>query len=149
MTSESSHKETEIQNTGVIYFFSKGLPGFEHLKEFSLQQHNDIFSILSAVNEPAVTFITVNPFDFITDYEFVLPDDAIQDIKIENREQIIVQCIVTWNNDREKTTVNLLAPLIFNADAQKGKQVILQNTVYTTKHLLWEESVATHKGGEF
>lgn len=136
-------------STEEIYFFPKGLPGFEHLKEYKLVEHNDLFSLFSAIDHPAAIFITVNPFDFIPDYEFVLPDDAINEIGIENREEVTVRCIVTWHSDRLKTTVNLLAPLIFNKGNNKGKQIILQNTVYTTKHPLWEMPTKGDEGGDF
>ncbi|NUU60922.1 flagellar assembly protein FliW [Paenibacillus agri] len=131
-----------------IYFFSKGLPGFEQLKEFSLKEHNDTFSLLSAVDQPEVTFITVNPFEFYPDYEFVLPEDTIKEIKVNDEEQVSVRCIVTWHSDRLKVSVNLLAPLIFNTVNSKGKQIILQNTAYTTRHPLWLDSAETGKGGE-
>ncbi|MFF2912234.1 flagellar assembly protein FliW [Paenibacillus sp. NPDC057934] len=131
-----------------IYFFSKGLPGFEQLKEFSLKEYNDTFSLLSAVDQPEVTFITVNPFEFYPDYEFVLPEDIMKEIKVEDEEQISVRCIVTWHSDRLKVSVNLLAPLIFNTVDSKAKQIVLQNTAYTTRHPLWSDSAQTDEGGE-
>ncbi|MEK3772570.1 flagellar assembly protein FliW [Paenibacillus sp. FSL R5-0887] len=146
-------QEHVIQNNSIdtnepIYIFSKGLPGFEELKKFSLKVHNDTFSLLCAVDQPEVTFITVNPFEFYQDYEFVLPEDTIKEIKVNNKEEVSVRCIVTWHSDRRKVSVNLLAPLIFNTVDSKGKQIVLQNTTYTTRHLLWPDSVKCDEGGE-
>ncbi|MEJ9165040.1 flagellar assembly protein FliW, partial [Paenibacillus graminis] len=109
---------------------------------------NDIFSLLSAVDQPEVTFITVNPFDFVPDYEFVLPQDTIQELGMKEKEQVSVRCIVTWHSDRLKVSVNLLAPLIFNTVDRKGKQIVLQNTTYTTKHPLWTDFPKTDEGGD-
>ncbi|MFE4712076.1 flagellar assembly protein FliW [Paenibacillus sp. NPDC056722] len=148
MSAEQACKEAEIV-TDPIYLFPKGIPGFEGLQDFRLQEHNDIFTLLTAVDQPSVAFITVNPFDFISDYEFVLPEEAIQDIEVQDREQIIIRCIVTWHSDKSKITVNLLAPLIFNTDTHKGKQIILQSTVYTTKYPLWTEIAKGNEGGDF
>lgn len=148
MTSKYAHQESGIEMREAIYSFPKGLPGFEQLKEFRLQEHNQLFSLLSAVDLPAITFITVNPFDFIPHYEFVLSDDTILDLEVNNREQVSVRCIVTWHSDRLQTTVNLLAPLIFNTENQKGKQIVLQNTSYTTKHSLWTEPTIGDEGGD-
>jgi len=149
MTPDQTYQEATVQTSGPVFEFPKGLPGFEQLKDFRLQEHNELFSFLSAVEQPAVIFITVNPFDFIPEYEFVLPDDTIEDIGINNREQVSIRCIVTWHSDKAKRTINLLAPLIFNAENQKGKQIILQNTSYTTKHAMWKESDLNDEGGAF
>lgn len=148
MTTESSTFKKGEQKESQIYHFPKGLPGFEQLKHFELHQHNDIFSILSATDHSEVTFITVNPFDFISGYEFILPDDILQEIGVQFREQLIIRCIVTWNSVREKTTINLMAPLIFNTESLQGKQFVLQNTEYSTRHPLWTHTTSTDEGGE-
>ncbi|MNW26089.1 Flagellar assembly factor FliW [compost metagenome] len=139
MSANYEQHSATTEEANRIYTFPKGMPGFEHLREFRLQQHNELFSLLSAVEEPAITFITVDPFDFISDYEFILSDETMQDLQVDNREQVIVRCIVTWHSDRKKTTINLLAPLIFNTENQSGKQIVLQNTGYNTKHRLWPD----------
>ncbi|MDH2333494.1 MULTISPECIES: flagellar assembly protein FliW [Paenibacillus] len=147
MTLEQKLDEENQDTNSTFYVFPKGIPGFEQLREFQLQEHNELFSLFSAVEQPATIFITVNPFDFFKDYEFELSDDALEDIGITSQEQIAVRCICTWNSDQSKTTVNLLAPLIFNIEQQTGKQIVLQNTKYTIKHPLWNE-IEFSKGGE-
>ncbi|MFM9279938.1 flagellar assembly protein FliW [Paenibacillus jiagnxiensis] len=131
-----------------IFHFPKGLPGFEELHEFYLQEHNEIFSLLSAVDQPAVSFITVNPFDFHADYEFELSGEITEELSIQDESQVAVRCIVTWHSQRSLTTVNLLAPIIFNTEKHAGKQIILQNTSYTTKHPLWNTAGSDRKDGE-
>ncbi|MFB5266727.1 flagellar assembly protein FliW [Paenibacillus enshidis] len=131
-----------------IFHFPKGLPGFEELHEFYLQAHNELFSLLSAVDQPAVSFITVNPFDFHANYEFELSDDTIEELGIQNESQVAVRCIVTWHSQQSLTTVNLLAPIIFNTETRTGKQVVLQNTNYATKHPLWNPPVSDEMDGE-
>ncbi|MGQ4680191.1 flagellar assembly protein FliW [Paenibacillus polymyxa] len=137
-----------LRDEEVVFVFPKGLLGFEHLREYKLQEHNELFSILSAVEEAAVTFITVNPFDFLSDYEFELSNDTLADIGVTDREQIEVRCIVTWHSNREKVTVNLLAPLIFNVEKSIGKQIVLQHTDYTTRDALWPKPTHEEQGGE-
>ncbi|WP_438493029.1 flagellar assembly protein FliW [Paenibacillus sp. IHBB 3054] len=148
MTSDHVHHEGANLTITPIYSFPKGLPGFDQLKEFLLQEHNEVFSLLSAVDQPEISFIMVNPFDFIPDYEFSLSDDTMLDIEVNNPEQVAVRCIVTWHSEREKITINLLAPLIFNVESFKAKQIVLQNTIYTTKHPLWSESEIDGEGGD-
>jgi flagellar assembly factor FliW len=131
-----------------IFHFSKGLPGFEELHKFYLQEHNELFSLLSAVDKPAVSFITVNPFDFHADYEFELSEEIIEELGIRDESQVAVRCIVTWHSQRSHTTVNLLAPIILNTEEYTAKQIVLQNTPYTTKHPLWNAAGSDEKDGE-
>lgn len=140
--------EKEQHKEESIFTFPKGIPGFEHLRDFKLQQHNELFSIFSAVEEDGISFITINPFDFVHDYEFELSNDALTDIDVTAREQIAVRCIVTWHSNRDKITVNLIAPIIFNMENSKGKQIILQNSEYTTRHALWSDLELEEQGGE-
>ncbi|MEK4262980.1 MULTISPECIES: flagellar assembly protein FliW [Paenibacillus] len=149
MTPDYTEQNVTLETIVPVYLFPKGLPGFEDLKEYRLVEHNELFSLLSSIDHPAANFITVNPFDFVQDYEFILPEDIINEIGVENREDVTIRCIVTWHSDRQKTTANLLAPLILNNGNNKGKQIILQNTSYTTKHPLWRIPKNGYEGGDF
>ncbi|MEC0093653.1 flagellar assembly protein FliW [Paenibacillus macquariensis] len=131
-----------------VVTFPKGLPGFELLKEYKIQQYDELFSVLISVTNPSVAFIIVNPFEFYPNYELDVPDDLLEEIEITNRDQVNIRCIVTWNSDRNKVTLNLLAPIIINFDRHSGKQIVLQNVPYTTKHLLWINGIGDSEGGE-
>ncbi|AOZ93237.1 flagellar assembly protein FliW [Paenibacillus crassostreae] len=131
-----------------IVTFPKGLPGFELLKEFTVQQYDELFSVLISVDNPSVAFIVVNPFDFYPNYEFDVSDDLLEEIEITSREQVNIRCIVTWHSNRNKVTLNLLAPIIINSEKHSGKQVVLQNVSYTTRQLLWSNGIEDSEGGE-
>ncbi|MGF7050608.1 flagellar assembly factor FliW [Paenibacillus sp. DS2015] len=135
------------KHIGVVTF-PKGLPGFEQLKEYTVQQHNELFGNLISVTDESVAFIIVNPFDFYPDYEFDVPDGLLEEIEITSRDEVNVRCIVTWNSDRNKVTLNLLAPIIINSVKLFGKQIVLQNVPYTTRQLLWVNNTTDSEGGE-
>lgn len=138
-------KEKEITD---MFTFNKGLPGFEDLRSFTLQQHDEIFSLLSSVDNAAVTFVTVNPFDFHKGYEFELSPEHLEELYITEPEQVIVRCIATLYEDLQKATCNLLAPVVFNHQKKIGKQIVLHNTEYQTKHFLWENGESLNKDGD-
>lgn len=134
-------KEAQFTDkTNGNYIFPKGIPGFESVREFRLEAFNELFSLLTSVEDPSKSFITVNPFDIFAEYEFELSDDQVEELDISNPSQVVVRCIVTWHSDYQKSTANLLAPLIFNPDKMVGKQIVLQGTNYTTKHPIWTDS---------
>lgn len=145
MTPDQTLETAAADTVLPVYQFPNGLPGFEQLKAYRVEEHNELFSLLSAIDQPEVSFITIDPFHLRPDYEFILSDEVIQLLEIDNREQVSVRCIVTWHSDREKTTVNLLAPLVLNTEKRMAKQVVLHDTAYTTRHFLWTN---TEESGE-
>ncbi|MGV2884500.1 flagellar assembly protein FliW [Paenibacillus taichungensis] len=138
-------KEKEITD---MFTFNKGLPGFEDLRSFTLQQHDEVFSLLSSVDNAAVTFVTVNPFDFHKAYEFELSPEHLEELYITEPKQVLVRCIATLHEDLQKATCNLLAPVVFNHQKKIGKQIVLHNTEYQTKHFLWENGESVNKDGD-
>ncbi|WP_138496174.1 flagellar assembly protein FliW [Paenibacillus pinistramenti] len=142
------HQFNQYAGTGVIneslLQFPKGIPGFPHLTQFELHHHDEHFSVLQSLQEEETAFILVDPFPYIKDYEFEVPEDALNELQIKDETQIAVRCIVTWHSQKEKVCVNLVAPVLFNVETKAGKQVVLQNTAYTTRTPLWGQE-STHK----
>ena len=122
-----------------IYTFGKGLPGFEHLTEYVVVSpaEDEPFAFMQAVRDPEVMFVIADPFLFYTDYDFELSDATAAELKIESPEQVVVRGIVTIREELESATMNLVAPIIFNAESRLGKQVVLGKSPYSTKHPLF------------
>lgn len=116
--------------------FPKGIPGFEEVTEYVLCDVDDMYSYLQAVNQAELAFIVTNPFTHFPDYEFELSDELIEELSIAEEKGVAIRCIVTWNSNPARTTINLLAPLVFNVSDRLGRQIVLQNTAYQTKHFL-------------
>lgn len=120
--------------------FPKGIPGFEEVTEYVLCDVDDTYSYLQAVDQAELAFIVTNPFNQFPDYEFELSDELIEELSIAEEKGVAIRCIVTWNSNPARTTINLLAPLVFNISDRLGRQIVLQNTAYQTKHLLNQSS---------
>lgn len=120
-----------------IIDFENGIPGFEEEKQFVfIPYENTPFSILQSVTNGNLAFITADPFVFFRDYEFTLLDNVKAALGLEKQEDIFVQVIVTLNDAIESSTANLQAPIIINKKANIGKQVVLHEENYQTKHSL-------------
>lgn len=120
-----------------IYSFAKGIPGFEEFRRYILlDMNNTPFSHLQSVENGDLALVVVDPFSFYANYEFILPDTVMQELDIEKSKQVAIRCVVTVKRRLETATVNLLAPLVFNVEKRKGKQIILHQSAYTTKHPL-------------
>lgn len=117
--------------------FKKGLPGFELLLNFELEnlENNEKFKILKSKEED-ISFVTTSPFEIYKDYEINLNDETIKELQIENPEDVLVLTIITLGKTLQESTINLKAPIIINIKSNLGRQYILQTDKYETKHPL-------------
>jgi flagellar assembly factor FliW len=141
--------ELEISEDRIIYF-PQGIIAFDRVKKFVLVEDKDKdlpFCWLQAVEEPDLAFVLINPFYFKKDYEFDLPEETVKELEIEKEEDVLVFALVVIPDDVSKMSANLLAPLIINHRKKKGKQVILDDNRYKTKHFIMEELKSSLRGG--
>lgn len=135
--------QLEIVEDNII-IFPKGLPAFEHIREFVLLSFpdNDIYFCLQSVKQPEIAFILINPWDFFPEYNFHIPKDDLEELAIEKQEQVQVYNIITIPHDPKDMTANLMAPIVINTFNRRGKQIVLYESEYGTKHpLLRKEAV--------
>ncbi|MGG3821732.1 flagellar assembly protein FliW [Geobacillus thermodenitrificans] len=126
-----------------IICFPHGLPGFANEKRFVLLPLADApFVILQSVDTPALGFVLIEPFSYFPSYEFELDEATVEQLEIESERDIAVYVILTVADPFDNTTANLQAPVVIHARKRLGKQVILTNTAYQTKHRLFPEKVA-------
>lgn len=133
--------ELEIKEEDII-IFSDGIPGFEGLNKYIIIENPDKdvpFNWLQCVEDVDLAFVIINPFIFKEDYEFDLPQNAIEKLHIKSHEDINIYSIVIIPEDVSKMTANLAAPIVINHVEKRGKQILLQDSVYSKKHLILDE----------
>lgn len=128
------HGEQEIKKEDIIKF-PFGIPGFLDEKEFYILplEGTDLF-VLQSVKTIEVAFIITDPFIVFPQYEFVLPEETLEKLEIQSEKDVAAFAILTVKEPFQETTANLQAPLIINQTKKLGKQVILNNPAYRTKH---------------
>jgi len=124
-----------------VITFNNGLPGFESLKTFVLEEieGSEPFKTLKSTEDKNIGFVTIVPFDFKVDYEVKLTEAVINSLKIEAPEDVLILNTVTLNSDVKKITTNLKAPIIINSKNNLGYQMILDRENYSIKHPLIKE----------
>ncbi|MFD1020304.1 flagellar assembly protein FliW [Thalassobacillus hwangdonensis] len=137
--------ETSIDSNQVIHFV-QGLPAFENEKEFVVLPLNEenIYHVLQSIHNEQVALIVTNPYLFFSNYEFTLNVNTREAIEIQSSSDVMVLAVLTIHDPFEKTTANLQAPIIVNYKKGTGKQVILNDSSYKTKHLLIEKEEEKH-----
>lgn len=124
--------EIEIEESR-IFKFALPIIGFNELRDFVILDLNKegFFRWLQSVEDPALAFPIVSVFSLDIDYTIDLPDEVVQILKITNPDSLLVMNIASIPQDNPQgTTINLLAPIIFNLDEQLAGQVILSGSGY-------------------
>lgn len=132
--------EIEVDGKDVVEL-PAGLIGFPELKKYVLLDHDkdSPFKWLQSLDDGAIAFVLINPLLFKPDYTVEVTEAEVSDLKIENEDDAVISVIITMPSNPQKMTANLKAPLIFNLKNRMGKQVILNNSSYTTRHSIMEE----------
>lgn len=137
IVSTTSFGELEIEPSE-IYEFPQGIPGFEEYHQYIIVQP-DVemqFCYLQSVEESGLALLICNPFLFFKDYDFQLPDTNLQELRVLEEKDLVVWSVVTINWQSNEATMNLLAPIVVNIREKRGKQIILHDSDYRTKHNL-------------
>jgi flagellar assembly factor FliW len=126
--------------------FSQGLFGFETIKEYVLMDADrQPFYWLQSLEVEQVAFVIINPFLFRPDYELEIDDEMVKDIGISSPEKALIFSIVTIP-EQGPMTANLQGPLIINRDTRIGKQGILTDPRWKTKHDILAELASAKSG---
>ncbi|MGM0855024.1 MAG: flagellar assembly protein FliW [Bacillota bacterium] len=134
------HGDIEVKSEDVLTF-EHGIPGFGEEKQFVLLPlpENEWFHILQSVTTPQLGFVVTDPFVFFKEYDFELDQASVELLEHPAEKEVQVLSILTVRETLQESTANLQAPIIINLANRKGKQVILNNTDYQTKHLIFDQ----------
>lgn len=134
--------EIEIEKER-IFKFVLPIIGFNELRDFVILDLNkdSFFKWLQSVEDPALAFPVVSVFSMNVDYSIDLPDNVVEALKIKNVESLLVMNIASIpQDDPQGTTINLLAPIIFNLEEHLAGQVILSGSGYDISFPLFKKN---------
>ena len=116
-----------------IIHFPEGILGFESLKDYNIlssETEKDLHWLRS-VDDENIEFAITDPTIFQVDYEIALNDVEAGLLEASEDSEILV-LIILYKNDHESESSgikgNFTAPVLINADTNKGMQKILNNT---------------------
>ena len=118
--------------------FSDGLLGFPQNGTFALVQTNDegSFFWLQSVDRPELAFVVCDPMLFVPDYQVPVKADDLEQIDIKSMDD--VQVLIIVNKIAFTLTGNLQGPLVINVVNHQGRQLVLSEKKYSTRHPLME-----------
>ena len=126
-----------------IFEFVLPIIGFNELKKFIILDLNkdNFFKWLQSVEDPALAFPIVSVFSMDVDYSIDLPDNVVESLKIKDVESLLVMNVASIpQNNPQGTTINLLAPIVFNVEELLAGQVILSGSGYDISFPLFKNN---------
>ncbi len=107
--------------------FTLQLPmlGFESVTHMELKKIDDIFMRLESVDD-GPSFTLINPYA-LREYSFDIPTSIQAALQITDTTNVLIFNIVILSSTIEDSTINFVAPLIFNTDNQSMAQIIIDS----------------------
>lgn len=129
-----------------IVHFQYGIPGFPDETSFVFLPLTDDspFTVMQSTVTPTLAFITASPFLFFKDYQIDISDQTVEQLQFESEQDASVYVILTIKEPFEKSSANLVAPVLVNHAKQFGKQVVLEKTSYGVSHSISSKGGAQH-----
>jgi len=121
-----------------IFRFPEGLLGFADLREYALLENpgGGPFKWLQSLEAPALAFVMANPADFFPTYHVALRKEERGLIELSDAKDGYVFVILTVAANVEESTANLQGPVILNTKKRLGKQIVLGDAQWSTRHRL-------------
>ena len=132
--------EIEV-NDDAIFTFVMPMIGYEDEDKYIIIDHGEDspFKWLQSVKSPELAFVMTSAMLFEFDYVIDIPDSAVEKLKIESTEDILVLNVAAIPNSYPRgTRVNLLAPVILNTAQKTGGQIILSGSGYDVNFPLFK-----------
>ncbi len=126
-----------------IFDFVLPIIGFDKLRRFVILDPNKetLFKWLQSVEDPSLAFPIISVSALDIDYTIDLADSVVESLNITDVENLLVMNITSIPQDNPKgTTINLLAPLVFNISNQKAAQVVLSGSGYEISYPMFKEN---------
>jgi flagellar assembly factor FliW len=125
-----------------IITFEDGLVGLSQYRRFVLIRHDSDgpFWWLQSADEPSFAMLLIDPWFFCADYEVVLSDADAERLQLrEETPKAVLTTVTIPSGNPHAMTANLLAPLVINTELRIGRQVILDDERYHTRHPILQE----------
>lgn len=116
-----------------------GLIGFEAYTEYlpiPFHEDNDSLISLQCLEDETLSFILMNPFGLLNDYTPSLSGQDMKELDAETAEDLSYYVICVMRDSVAESTVNLKAPLVVNIRSRQARQVILDQSEYTFRHVI-------------
>jgi len=125
----------EVDESRLIRF-PQGVLGFPAQHDYALIQTSEQsdFYWLQSVDRPELAFVVCDPRLMVPDYRVPIRAEDLEQIDLDAPDG--AQVFVIVNKIDDLLTGNLQGPLVINTGNRVGKQLVLSDRRYSTRHPL-------------
>ena len=116
-----------------------GLVGVPEAHRFSLTRWGGAdspYALLRALDADGLEFVVVPPSVFFPDYAPVVDDELVAQLDLHDAEDAVVLVIVTIADPVDRSTANLLGPIVVNRHTLRAAQAVLSPDEHEARHPL-------------
>ena len=103
------------------------------------------FRWLQSAEIPTLAFVVTDPTLFFKEYRVGIRAEEMQAVGLDDLAKGVVLVILTVPQDLKQITANLQGPVVLNPATHKGKQIVLADPNYSTRHRLFPEEQEQEK----
>jgi len=124
--------DIEVPDDKILYF-PNSVIGFEDENKFVILKHkpDSSFFWLQSLSTPDLAFSLLLPFNFVADYSPTFSKEVLKTLKVDNKDEVELYCMVVIPKDVSKMTINLLSPIVVVSKTQMGMQIVLNDSEYS------------------
>ena len=126
----------------LIFTFISPIIGFEDAINYVLIENDDnnIFRWLQSTQYPELAFPVSKASYFQIDYNFEIDDKTVDMLELSSIDDVLSLNIVNIPKGQpQKSTINLLAPIIINKRTKAAAQLILNGSEYLVKQPIFPQ----------
>jgi len=119
----------------LIITLPDGVLGFEDLKSYIILDHFDKespFKWLQSVEDPSLAFVKAK-----------ISKEEVSSIALSDTSKALIVVIVNIKRDHSEITVNLQGPIVINSEKKLAKQVIIRESDYSVRHVIFSRKSDT------
>jgi flagellar assembly factor FliW len=130
----------EVRSDKVIHLLG-GLLGFPKSQRFVMLDHekDSPFKWMQSLDEAELAVPITDPKLFFPDYHIKIKRDELAALRVTSAQDLQVLVILSLRPDPSEMTANLKGPIIVHAERLIGRQVVLKEAPFSTRHLLFPE----------
>lgn len=128
----------------LVFTFISPIIGFEDAINYVLIENDDnnIFRWLQSTQFPELAFPVSKASYFQIDYNFEIDDNTVDMLELTSIDDVLSLNIVNIPKGQpQKSTINLLAPIIINKRTKVAAQLILNGSEYLVKQAIFPQEV--------
>jgi len=127
----------EIEEEKVITIV-EGMFGFPGRHRYIILEHKEgsPFRWFQCVDDPSLAFVIIDPEMFQPQYRAAVPKEHLLALGLQDPLQAAVFVVVNIASDHSMITANLEGPVVVNPEKMVGRQIVLSDSSYSTRHVI-------------